>query len=82
MSLLLFFYSVNYNLFIKIFLKYIFGAKGSRGSDPLHIKPKAHTKEEEMPEDEQRESRLPGYIAKEDPILGKPKSRKGKAPRR
>ena len=35
-----------------------------------------------MPEDEQRESRLPGYTAKDNLVLGKPKSRKGKAPRR
>ena len=26
--------------------------KGSRDPDPFHIKPKAHTEEEEMPEDE------------------------------
>ena len=46
------------------------GAKGSRDSDPFHIKPKAHAKEEEMPENEQRESKLPGYTAEDDPILG------------
>ena len=46
------------------------GTKGSRDSDPFHIKPKAHAKEEEMPEDEQRESKLPGYTAEDDPILG------------
>ena len=57
-------------------------AKGSRDSSPFHIKPKAHAEEEEMPEDEQRESRLPGYTAEDDPVLGRPKSRKGKAPRR
>ena len=39
------------------------GAKGSRDSSPFHIKPKAHAEEEEMPEDEQRESRLPRYTA-------------------
>ena len=53
------------------------GAKGSRDSDPFHNKPKAHAKEEEMPDDEQRESRLPGYTAEDDPVLGRPKSRKG-----
>ena len=58
------------------------GAKGSRYSSPFHIKPKAHAEEEEMPEDEQRESRLPGYTAEDDPVLGRPKSRKGKTPRR
>ena len=28
------------------------GAKGSRDSNPFHIKPKTHAKEEEVPEDE------------------------------
>ena len=58
------------------------GAKGSRDFGPFHIKPKAHAKEEEMPDDEQRESRLPGYTAEDDPVLDRPKSRKGKTPRR
>ena len=35
-----------------------------------------------MPEDEQREPRLPGYTAEDDPVLNRPKSRKGKVPRR
>ena len=56
------------------------GAKGSKDSGPFHIKPKAYAKEEEIPENEQRESRLPGYTAKDDPILGRPKSWKGKVP--
>ena len=50
------------------------GAKGSRDFDPFHIKPKAHAEEEEMPKDEQRESRLPGYTAEDDLVLGRPKS--------
>ena len=54
------------------------GAKGSKDSGPFHIKPKAHAEEEEMPKDEQRESRLPGYTAEDDLVLDKPKSRKGK----
>ena len=54
------------------------GAKGSRDSGPFHIKPKAHAEKEEIPKDEQRESRLPGYTAKDDLVLGIPKSRKGK----
>ena len=58
------------------------GAKGSGDPGPFHIGPMAHTEEEEMSEDEQRESRLPGYTAKDDPVLGKSKSRKGKVPRR
>ena len=58
------------------------GAKRSKNSSPYHIKPKANAEEEEMLEDEQRESRLPGYTAEDDPVLGRPKSQKGKAPRR
>ena len=58
------------------------GAKGSRDSGPFHIKPKVHAKEEEMPKDEQKEPKLPGYTAEDDPVLGRLKSRKGKAPRR
>ena len=57
------------------------GAKGSKDSGPFYIKPKAHAEEEEMSDDEQRESRLPGYTAKDDPVLDRPKSRKGKTPR-
>ena len=53
------------------------GAKGSRDSGPFHIKPKTHAEEEEVPEDERRESKLPGYTAEDDPVLGRPKSRKG-----
>ena len=56
----------------------ICGAKGSKDSGPFHIKPKAHAKEEEMLEDEQRESGLPGYTAEDDPILDRPKSQKEK----
>ena len=33
-----------------------------------------------MAKDEQRKSRLPGYTAEDDPVLSKPKSRKGKMP--
>ena len=56
------------------------GAKGFGNPDSFHIKPMAHAEEEEMPEDEQRESRLPGYTVEDDLVLGRPKSRKGKAP--
>ena len=41
---------------------------------PLHIKPKAYAEKEEKPKDKQRESILPGYIAMDDPVLGRPKS--------
>ena len=59
----------------------IVGLKDLAKPSPFHIRPKAHSEEEEMPEDKQRESRLSGYIAEDDPILGRPKSQKGKVPR-
>ena len=62
-------------------MNYTCGAKGSGDSGPFHIKPKAHAKKEDTLEDERREPRLPGYTAEDDPVIGKPKSRKGKAPR-
>ena len=55
------------------------GAKGFGDPVPFHIKPMAHAEEEEMSEDEQRKSRLLGYTAEDDPVLGEPKSRKEKA---
>ena len=58
------------------------GSKGFGDSGLFHIKPKVHAKEEEMPKDEQKEPKLPGYTAEDDPVLGRLKSRKGKAPRR
>ena len=50
------------------------GLKDLAKPSPFHIKHKAHAEEEEMPDDEWRESRLPGYTAKDDPVLGRPKS--------
>ena len=58
----------NYNLI------YICGAKGFGDSGPFDIKPKVHAEEEEVPEDEWRESRLPNCTAGDDPLLGRPKS--------
>ena len=66
--------------YTKLYIPYC-GAKGSRDSGPFHIKTKAHAEEEEVPEDERRESRLLGYTAEDSLILDKPKSQKGKAPR-
>ena len=54
------------------------GLKDLAKLSPFHIKSNAHVEEEEMPEDEQRESRLPGYTAEDDLVLDRPKSRKGK----
>ena len=33
-------------------LRGYYGAKGSKDSDPFHIRPKAYAKDEELPEDE------------------------------
>ena len=54
------------------------GIKGSGDPNPFHIGLMNHADEEEMSEDEQRESRLPGYTVEDDPVLGRLKSRKGK----
>ena len=82
-SVLHFYIDINIKYFVEALkFKTLCGAKGSGDPGPFHIKPKAHTEEEEMSNDEQRESRLPGYIVEDDPILGRPKSRKGKALRR
>ena len=58
------------------------GAKGSGDSGPFDINPKAHAEEEEVPEDERRESRPPNCTAEDDPICDKPKSWERKASRR
>ena len=58
------------------------GLKDLAKPNTFHIKPKAYAEEEEVPEDEWKESRLPGYTAEDDPILSRPKSQKGKAPYR
>ena len=57
------------------------GAKEFGNPGLFHIKPKAHAEEEEMPNDEQRRSKLPGDIAEDNPVLDKPRSRKEKAAR-
>ena len=53
-------------------------AKGFGNPDPFHIKPKAHAKEKEMFEDEQRRSKLAGDVAEDNPALGELRSRKEK----
>ena len=55
------------------------GAKEFGNPDPFHIKHKAHVEEEQMSEDEQRMSKLPGDVAEDNLVLGKPRSRKEKA---
>ena len=50
------------------------GAKELSNPGPLYSEPKAHTEEEETPEDEQRKSKLPRDIAEDNPLLGQPRS--------
>ena len=50
------------------------GVKELSNPDPLHTEPKAHAEKEEMPEDEQGESKLPRDIAEDNPVLGQPRS--------
>ena len=40
---------------------------------PLYTKLKAHVEEEEIPEDEQRKSKLPSSIVEDNPVLGQPR---------
>ena len=75
-------YLINILLIISLLIKYLCGAKWYGDSGPFDIKPKAHAEEEEMPEDEWRESRPPNCTAEDDPILNRPKSWERKAPRR
>ena len=62
--------------------QYNYGAKGSGDPGSFHIRPMADAEEEEMSKNEQKESRLLGYTAEDNSVLGRPKSQKGKAPRR
>ena len=55
-------------------------AKGIGDPDPFHIKLMAHAEEKEMFVDEQKKSRLLGYTAEDNPVLGEPRSRKEKVP--
>ena len=57
------------------------GAKGFGNPGPFHIKPKAYAEEEEMSKDEQRGFKLPRDVAKDNPVLGKLRSRKEKVAR-
>ena len=57
------------------------GAKGFGNPGPFHIRPKAYAEEEEMSEDKQRRFKLPGDVAEDNPVLGKPRSWKEKAAR-
>ena len=61
--------------------KYLVWGQRIWDPSPFHIRPMAHAEEEEMFEDEQSESRLPGYTAEDDLVLGRPRSLKGEVPR-
>ena len=50
------------------------GVKEFDNPGPPHTKPKAHAEEEEMAEDKQRKSKWPRNIAKDDLVLGYPRS--------
>ena len=52
----------------------MYGVKELSNPDPLYTKPKAHAEKEEMPEDEQRKSKLSRNIIEDNPILGQPRS--------
>ena len=55
--------------------------KGIGDPGLFHIKPMTHAEEEEMFDDEQRKSRLPGYAAEDDLVLDELRPRKGEVPR-
>ena len=55
-------------------LRGYYGAKGSGDSGAFNIKPKAHAEQEEVSEDEWRESRLPNCTAEGNPLLSRTKS--------
>ena len=55
-------------------LKGYCGVKELNNHDPLHTEPKAYAEEEETPEDELREFKLPRDIVEDNPVLGEPRS--------
>ena len=55
-------------------LKGYCGVKELNNPDPLHTEPKAYAEEEETPDDELREFKLPRDIAEDNPVLGEPRS--------
>ena len=50
------------------------GTKEFDNPGPFHIKPKAHVEEEEISKDERGRSKMPGDVAKDNSVLGKPRS--------
>ena len=50
------------------------GVKELSNLDPLGTEPKAYAEEEETPDNEQRESKLPRDIAENNLVLSQPRS--------
>ena len=72
------FFMVKFTIYVIIqHIKY--GVKELSNPGPLYTEPKAHAKKEEMPEDEQKRSKFPTDIAKDNPVLGQPGSKEGRA---
>ena len=62
------FFMVKFTIYVIIqHIKY--GIKELSNLGPLYTKPKAYAEEEEMPEDEQRKSKLPRDIAEDNLVL-------------
>ena len=55
------------------------GLKDLAKPSPFHIKPKAHAEKEEMFEDELGRLKLLRGVTEDHPVLGQPRSLKGKA---
>ena len=55
------------------------GAEEFGNLGQFHIKSKANAEEKEMFEDERVRSKLLGDVTEDNPVLGKPRSRKEKA---
>ena len=62
------------SILLKSYWVWSCGVKEISSPSPLHTRPKAHAEEEETPEDEQREPKLPRDIAEDNPVLGQLKS--------
>ena len=69
---------INYLSYIN-FKFTIVGLEDLAKLSPFHIKPKAHAEKEETFEDEQGRPKLLRGAAEDHPVLGQPRSLKGKA---
>ena len=72
------FFMVKFTIYVIIqHIKY--EVKELSNPGPLYTEPKADAEEEEMPEDEQRRSKFPTDIAEDNPVVGQPRSKEGRA---